>query len=77
MNPTLTSTLQGDIAHALRTSGRYVGELDSASTQHRVDAQWAAHLAGREVGVRVSVKVHEERPDKGSPRAMLHVSTRP
>jgi len=76
VNPSSTSTLKDDIAHALRTSGRYVGEIDSPLTQRRVDAQWAAHLAGRAVGVRVNVSVHEERPAHGSPRAILRVSPR-
>jgi hypothetical protein len=76
VNPSLQTTLRDTIAHALRTEGCYVGEIDSATTQADVDAQWAAHLAARLVGMRVTVAVsHEHQPGRPA-RAVLHVTQR-
>ena len=70
------TNLRDTIAHALRTDGSYLGEIELPSPQRLVDAQWAAHLAGRTVGRRVSVVVREERSPGSPARAILHVTPR-
>lgn len=76
MNLALRSQLRDESASALRAAGTYVGEIDSAQPQGHVDAQWAAHLAGRDAGIRVTVTVQESRAGDGQPRSTLHVRRR-
>ena len=60
MNSASDSNLHQDIARALRTRGAYLGEIDAPVMQRVVDAQWTAHLAGRSIGARVRVVIHEQ-----------------
>jgi len=76
MNSSIEPNLQDDIARALRTRGAYLGEIDSPVMQRVVDAQWAAHLAGRSLGARVNVVVHEQRKPGDRPRVLLQVTPR-
>jgi hypothetical protein len=73
---TLRDDLHREIAHALRTSGSYRGEIESPHSQPLIDAQWAAHLAGRTVGIRVQVTVCDKRTPTGGGRVVLHVTPR-
>jgi len=76
VNPSLQTSLRDTIAHALRTDGSYVGEIESLAMQGLVDAQWAAHLAARVVGTRVTVVVRQDRQHGRPARAVLHVTQR-
>ena len=77
MNSTIDSNLHQDIARALRTRGAYLGEIDAPVMQRIVDAQWAAHAAGRSIGARVRVVIHEQRAAPGDrPRVLLQVTPR-
>ena len=49
--------LAGAIVHALETEGEFVVELDPMPIQRMVDLRWAAHQAGRILGVKVRVEV--------------------
>ena len=46
-----------EIAAKLLVDGEYVTELDALPTQRLVDHQWAAHQAGRVLGVRARVRL--------------------
>jgi hypothetical protein len=46
-----------EIADALATAGEYVSRVDLMPTQRIVDFNWAAHQAGRRLGIRVEVDV--------------------
>jgi hypothetical protein len=46
-----------EIADAIATAGEYVTRLELQPTQRVVDLSWAAHQAGRRLGVRVDVDV--------------------
>jgi hypothetical protein len=46
-----------EIMDALATAGEYVTRLDPQPTQRMVDFNWAAHQAGRRLGIRVDVDV--------------------
>lgn len=62
MTPTVgvaDDLLVEQIAHSLATDGEYVCCVDSGPTQHMVDLHWCAHLAGRQVGLKVSVTMAE------------------
>jgi hypothetical protein len=62
------------IADALAESGEYVAAIGLLPTQQLVDLHWAAHQAGRRVGLKVAVTV---RPLKGaSDRAEVRVAPR-
>lgn len=76
MNSAIDSNLHHDIARALRTRGAYLGEIDAPVMQRVVDAQWAAHLAGRTIGARVRVVIHEQRSPGDRPRVLLEVTSR-
>lgn len=76
LNRTQRDRLESIIAGELRAHGRYVAELDAAGTQHLVDAQWAAHSAGRAIGARVTVARREERNADGRAVIVLQVTRR-
>jgi hypothetical protein len=46
-----------EIADAIATVGEYVTRVELQPTQRIVDFHWAAHQAGRRLGVRVEVDV--------------------
>ena len=62
---TRSDDLVEEIANALATAGEYVTRIDLLPTQHVVDFNWAAHQAGRRLGIRiqVDVKVARAAPD--------------
>jgi hypothetical protein len=74
MSPSLQMTLQDDIALALRTTGTYTGEIDPPNMQRSVDAQWAARVAARAVGVKVNVSVINRPGEHGPSRMILRVT---
>jgi hypothetical protein len=47
--------LVDQIADALATAGEYVTRIDLQPTQRVVDLNWAAHQAGRRLGIRIDV----------------------
>jgi hypothetical protein len=47
--------LVAEIADGVATSGQYVGRVDLLPTQQIVDFNWAAHQAGRRLGIRIQV----------------------
>lgn len=49
--------LVNEIADALAAAGEYVTRIDLLPTQRVVDFNWAAHQAGRRVGMRIHVDV--------------------
>lgn len=49
--------LVDEIADALAVSGQYITRVDLLPTQQVVDFNWAAHQAGRRLGIRVHVDV--------------------
>jgi hypothetical protein len=49
--------LVAEIADALATASEYVARVDLLPTQQVVDFNWAAHQAGRNLGIRVQVDV--------------------
>ena len=50
----LAADLVTQIAEALATAGEYVARIDLYPTQNVVDINWAAHQAGRRLGIRVA-----------------------
>jgi hypothetical protein len=62
---TRSDDLVEQIENALATAGEYVTRIDLLPTQHVVDFNWAAHQAGRRLGIRiqVDVKVSKAAPD--------------
>jgi hypothetical protein len=54
---TRSNDLVEEIADGLSVSGEYVTRVDVLPTQHVVDFNWAAHQAGRRLGIRVHVDV--------------------
>ena len=76
MSPRHRSNLHDAIADALHADGCYVGEVGSLATQALVDAQWAAHVAARSLGLTVTVVIHHEKPEGQPARAVLWVATR-
>lgn len=53
--------LVDQIAHALGAAGEYVTRIDLRPTQTVVDFNWAAHQAGRRLGIRVDVDLQISR----------------
>lgn len=47
--------LVADITDSLATSGRYTTQVDLLPTRQVLDFNWAAHEAGRRLGIRVRV----------------------
>src|SRR4051812_47298253 len=76
MSPCPRVILQKAIARALRADGFYVGEVESLATQALVDAQWAAHVAARSVGVQVAAVIRHDKSDGQLARAVLCVAVR-
>ena len=54
---TRSDDLVAEIADGLAVSGEYVTRVDLLPTQQVVDFNWAAHQAGRRLGIRVHVDV--------------------
>ena len=46
-----------EIADCLATAGEYRTDVESLATQQVVDFNWAAHQAGRRLGIRIHVDV--------------------
>ena len=65
--------LAAEIADALASSGEYVAQIELLPTQQLVDFHWAAHRAGRRLGVKVTIDVHvpKNAPDT---RAQVRVT---
>ena len=55
--------LVSEIAQALAIAGEYRTRIDLQPTQRVVDFNWAAHQAGRRVGIRVDVDVTISKSD--------------
>jgi hypothetical protein len=49
--------LVAEITDALATAGEYMTRIDLLPTQQVVDFNWAAHQAGRRLGIRMQVDV--------------------
>jgi hypothetical protein len=52
-----------EIADALVAAGEYVTRVDLMPTQQVVDFNWAAHQAGRNLGIRIQVEVKVAKAD--------------
>jgi hypothetical protein len=63
-----------EIADALVASGEYVTRVDLLPTQQVVDFNWAAHRAGRSLGIRIQVEV---KVAKAAPDGRAQVWVRP
>lgn len=61
--PTLTVS---EIAEALQTHGRFLVQIDPLPHQRMVDLHWAAHQAGRLLGIKVRVFVESATADDDS-----------
>lgn len=72
----LQEDLERAIKRGLCTRGRYVAEFEAAGAQGAIDAQWAAHRAGRSLGMRVQVTVREKPASSGRATAVLNVMPR-
>jgi hypothetical protein len=53
--------LVDEIADGLAVAGEYVTRVDVLPTQQVVDFNWAAHQAGRRLGVRIHVEVEHAK----------------
>lgn len=56
-------SLVTEIADALATAGEYATRIDMLPTQRLVDFKWAAHQAGRRIGLRISIDVQLAKVD--------------
>jgi len=65
-----------EIAEALVASGEYVTRMDVLRAQQAVDFNWAAHQAGRILGIRVEVEVQVFKSASDG-RAQVRVSRQP
>lgn len=63
-----------EIADGIATAGEYVTRVDLMPTQRVVDFNWAAHQAGRQLGIRVEVDVQVA---KASPDGRAQVRVTP
>jgi len=54
---TRSDDLVDEIADGLAVSGEYMTRVDLLPTHHVIDFTWAAHQAGRRLGIRVRVDV--------------------
>ena len=71
---TRSDDLVEEIADALATAGEYRTSIDLLPTQHVVDFNWAAHQAGRRLGIRIQV---DTTISKATPGGHAEVSVRP
>ena len=62
-----------EIASRLWLDGFYVLELEPTPAQRLVDLQWAAHQAGRVLGVRAKIEIDDRR---GPERPTVTVTVR-
>lgn len=58
---TRSEDLVDAIADGLATAGEFVTRVDLLPSQQVVDFNWAAHQAGRRLGIRVQVDVEHTR----------------
>lgn len=58
-----TDELVSEIADALAAAGEYRGRVDMLPTQKVVDFTWAAHQAGRRLGIRIAIDLQIARVD--------------
>jgi hypothetical protein len=58
---TRSDDLVDEIADSLAVAGEYVTWVDVMPTQQVVDFNWAAHQAGRRLGLRVQVDVRHAK----------------
>ena len=59
--PTRSDDLVAEIADGLAVAGEYVTKVDVVPIQHVVDFNWAAHQAGRRLGIRIQVEVQHAK----------------
>jgi hypothetical protein len=69
---TRSDDLVSEIADGLAVSGEYVTGVDLLPAQQVVDFNWAAHQAGRRLGIRVHVDV-EYATARAEGRAQVRV----
>lgn len=55
--------LVSEIADALAAAGEYATRIDMLPTQRVVDFKWAAHQAGRRLGMRIGIDVQLAKVD--------------
>ena len=67
--------LVAEIADSLAVSGEYAARITLLPTQRLVDFHWAAHHAGRRLGLKVQVDVHVPK-DADDTRAVVRVRPR-
>jgi hypothetical protein len=58
---TRSDDLVDEIADSLAVAGEYVTTVDVMPTQQVVDFNWAAHQAGRRLGIRIHVDVRHAK----------------
>jgi hypothetical protein len=58
---TRSENLVDEIANALATAGQFETRVDLLPSQQVVDFNWAAHQAGRRLGIRIHVDVQHTR----------------
>jgi hypothetical protein len=68
--------LVAEIADGLVAAGEYVTRVDLMPTQQVVDLNWAAHQAGRSLGIRIQVEVKVAKADPDG-RAQVWVRPQP
>jgi hypothetical protein len=71
---TRSNDLVEEIADGLSVSGEYVTRVDVLPTQHVVDFNWAAHQAGRRLGIRVHVDVQHATATAAGGLAQVRVA---
>jgi hypothetical protein len=71
--PTMSEGIVAQIADALAVAGEYATWVDVEPTQHVVDFNWAAHQAGRRLGIRIHVEV-EHAKEAADGRVVVRVT---
>lgn len=71
---TRSDELVAEIADGLAVSGEYLTRIDLLPTQQVVDFNWAAHQAGRRLGVRVHVDVEYGKATAVDGHAQIRVA---
>lgn len=66
--------LVAEIADGLAASGEYVTKVGVLPTQQVVDFNWAAHQAGRRLGIRVHVDVEHNKAMSAEGWAQVRVA---
>jgi hypothetical protein len=71
---TRSDGLVADITDGLAVSGEYLTRVDVLPTEQVVDFNWAAHQAGRRLGIRVHVDVEHATAAAAEGRAQVRVA---